>query len=62
MIPFRVFDKENKTTWIVLNYHSNTEKYLVAREDDSSKDGDLNLISAEELSKLRLVDFYDENE
>lgn len=64
MVPFRVFDRENKTTWIVLNYHPGKDggQYLVAREDDSSQDGELSLLSAEDISKFRLVDFYDDQE
>mgnify|MGYP005610809551 CR=1 FL=1 len=64
MVPFRVFDRENKITWIVLNYHpgQNGGQYLVAREDDSNQDGEMSVLSADEISKYRLVDFYEEQE
>jgi hypothetical protein len=67
MTPFKVFDKKNKTTWVVLNYHparaqENGGTYLVAREDDSNKDGELCLINAEELCKFKWVDFFEHRE
>lgn len=67
MVPFRVFDRENKEMWIVLNYHPGTAPgdygtYLVAREDDSEKDGEIGVIDAAELKRFRLVDFLDEGD
>jgi hypothetical protein len=63
MVPFRVFDKENKEMWVVLNFHphSNGEgSYLAAREDDSERDGELMIVPASQLAKFRLVDFLEE--
>ena len=64
MVPFRVFDRNNKTTWIVLNHQPGNEggTYLVAREDDSERDGEMSILSASEISGFRLVDFYDEQD
>lgn len=61
MIPFRVFDRQNKVTWIVINYHPGEKggTYLVSREDDSDEDGQLTLIPASEMPSFRLVDFYE---
>ena len=57
MLPFRVYDREEKTTWLILNYHpsANEGLYLAAREDDSPEDGELRLIDATKLSKLRMA-------
>jgi hypothetical protein len=65
MIPFRVFDREAKVTWLVINYHQNAStsgEYLVAREDDSDQDGELKVIPADELTKFRMIDFLDEEQ
>jgi hypothetical protein len=69
MVPFRVFDRENKDWWIVLNYHpgggpDGAGSYLVAREDDedNERDGQMQLIAAKDLSKFKLVDFLEEQE
>lgn len=66
MIPFRVFDREKKITWIVLNFQPGSAEhagqYLVAREDDSQHDGTIKLLSLEEMCKLRLVDFYEDQD
>ena len=67
MVPFRVFDREKKEMWVVLNYHSgaaasNEGTYLLAREDDSDQDGELTIVSAQEMIKFRLVDFLDEGD
>jgi hypothetical protein len=64
MVPFRVFDRENKEMWVVLNYHANSGgdgSYLVAREDDSDRDGELVIIPATQIAKYRLVDFLEED-
>lgn len=62
MVPFRVFDKENKEMWVILNYHQSGGEgsYLAAREDDTEKDGELAIIPAGQLAKFRLVDFLEE--
>lgn len=64
MVPFRVFNRENKEMWIVLNYHpgAGNGTYLLAREDDSEADGEMRLCKADELAKYKLVDFLDEAE
>lgn len=64
MIPFKLFDKNEKITWIVLNYQ-NTGKdgqYLIAREDDSDLDGEIKIVSAEELTNWKLLGFVQEHE
>jgi len=64
MVPFRVYDREKKEMWIVLNFHPNQNggSYLVAREDDSDADGEMRIVEAEKLKGFRLVDFLDEAE
>ncbi len=65
MVPFRVFDKERKEMWIVLNYHPGGQdggSYLLAREDDSDADGEMRLLPTKDMDKLRLVDFLDETD
>lgn len=64
MLPFRVFDRDNKITWLILNFHPNTAggKYLAAREDDSNQDGELSLINAADMAKFRMVGFVDDHE
>ena len=61
MVPFRVFDVENKQLWIVLNYHpgDNGGKYLVAKEEDGDGDGYMEIIESEKIKQFRLVDFLD---
>lgn len=66
MVPFRVYDRENKETWVVLNYHpgtaANTDgSYLLARENDTEKDGELAILSANQVARFRLVDFLEED-
>jgi hypothetical protein len=62
MVPFRVFDRDKKEMWIVLNFQPAGEggHYLVAKEDDSEDDGIMKLIPAKDFVKFRLVDFLDE--
>ena len=65
MMPFRVFNRENKEMWVVLNYHPGSAPgdngtYLLAREDDAERDGEMSLVTADQLSKFRLVDFLEE--
>lgn len=62
MVPFRVYDRTNREMWIVLNYHSKDDSYLVAREDDSESDGDMQIMTSSNLAKLKLVDFLEESE
>lgn len=65
MMPFRVFDRENKEMWVVLNYHPGTSPadngtYLLAREDDAERDGEMAVMAADKVAKFRLVDFLEE--
>jgi hypothetical protein len=67
MMPFRVFDRENKEMWVVLNYHPGTApgdhcSYLLAREDDNERDGEMATLAAAQLAKFRLVDFLEEGD
>jgi len=64
MVPFRVFDLEQKEMWIVLNYQPGSEggQYLLALEEDGERDGELRLVTPQSFTKLRLVDFLDEAE
>jgi hypothetical protein len=62
MVPFRVYDKAAREMWIVLNYHSKEDSYLLAREDDSDADGEMKIVTSREMTKFKLVDFLDEAE
>lgn len=67
MVPFRVFDRENKQTWIVINYHPATDagsqgSYLMAQDDDSELDGKLKIITADDFVNFKFVDFIEEIE
>ncbi|MGE0173034.1 MAG: hypothetical protein AB7T49_09625 [Oligoflexales bacterium] len=64
MIPFRVFDRSTKHMWQIINYHPDNSggHYLAAREDDGDNDGDIELIPAQNLKKMKFVDFIDEVE
>jgi hypothetical protein len=63
MVPFRVFDREKKQMWQIINYHPDTlsgGSYLATREDDSEADGDMEIIPARQLVNFKFVDFLDE--
>jgi len=64
MIPFRVYDRDKREMWIVLNYQNGDGmgNYLVAKEDETEADGEMKIISPQELTKLKLVDFLEEAE
>jgi hypothetical protein len=62
LVPFRVYDRANREMWIVLNYHSKEDAYLLAKEDDTEADGEMTIISSAAMSKFKLVDFLDEAE
>ena len=62
MVPFRVYDKAAREMWIVLNYHSKEDSYLLAREDDSDADGEMKIVTSREMTKFKLVDVLDEAE
>jgi hypothetical protein len=61
MVPFRVFDRDNKEMWIVLNYQTDGT-YLIAREADDERDGEMRQVNTKELVNYRLVDFLDDGE
>ena len=65
MVPFRVFDRDKKHMWQVINYHPDPATgggYLATREDDSDSDGDMQIIPAFEMVKMKFVDFLEEPE
>jgi hypothetical protein len=65
MLPFRVFDKEKKQMWQVINYHpgaGSEGSYLATKEDDDTTDGDMLIIPAKELVTFKFVDFLEEAE
>lgn len=64
MVPFRVYDRDNKITWVIINYHPDYQggTYLAARDDDTDKDRELSLLSVADVAKLRMVDFLDESD
>lgn len=62
MIPFKVYDRKNKVTWVVLNYHAATDKYLAAREDETKNDGDIHLIDAADITHFRMIGFVDSHD
>lgn len=60
MLPFKIFDKKTKTTWLILNYQPGIKSsgtFLAAREDDSSRDGELTLLTLEEVVGCRMLEF-----
>ena len=64
MQVFKVYDPEEKVTWLILNFHSshNGGSYLAAREEDSNKDGDLSLLSIEKIAKCQFLEFLRDDE
>jgi hypothetical protein len=62
MLPFRVYDREKKEMWVVINYHPEQTAYLAAREDDTEIDGLMRMLPVNELTKMRLVDFLEDSE
>lgn len=65
MIPFRIFDRDKKELWIVLNFEPMQKggRYLAAREDDTSDlDGSLGFISSDDLDKYKFVEFITQEE
>ena len=59
MTPFRVFDKKEKASWVLLQFipDGGDGKFLVAREDESGKDGELLIKETKEVLKFRFVEF-----
>lgn len=64
MLPFKVFDRDNKITWVIINFHPSQDggEYLAAREDDSNHDGEIHLIKSADMKKFRMVGFLEEQE
>ena len=62
MIPFRVYSKEEKTTWVVVNHNpgSNGGTYLAYREDHEDLDGVLEHVTSERLLGMKMVNFIEE--
>lgn len=64
MIPFRVYSKEEKTTWVIVNHNPgpNGGTYLGYREDHEELDGLLEHIDANKLIGLKMVGFIEESD
>jgi hypothetical protein len=64
MIPFRVYSKEEKTTWVVVNHNpgANGGTYLAYREDHEELDGVLELVATDQLLGMKMVNFIEEAE
>lgn len=66
MVPFRVFDREKKQMWQIINYHPGSAgsegSYLATKEDDDASDGDMRIIPSDELAGFKFVDFLEEVE
>jgi hypothetical protein len=64
MVPFRMFDRESKQMWQVINYHQgeNGGHYLASREDDTEDDGNLNILAVADLVGFKFVEFVEESE
>ena len=64
MVPFRVFDRDQKQMWQIINYHpdSNGGSYLATREDDSEQDGDMKIIPAKTIEGFKFIEFVEESD
>ena len=64
MLPFKIFDRDQKTTWVILNYHPDADggSYLGARDDDSDQDGEIVLLTLEQVMKCKMVGFVEDPE
>ena len=64
MQVFKVYDPEEKVTWLILNFHPSNDggSYLAAREEDSHQDGYLSLLSVEKISKCQFLEFLRDDE
>ena len=62
MVPFKVFDRQNKQIWLVLNYHPDSKggKYLAALENDEDTDGEMQIIDSAQLVKFKFLEFLEE--
>lgn len=61
MIPFRVFNRDKKEMWIVLNFQPGSDGggYLASRQVDSDAEGELALIPAKDFLKYRFEGFIE---
>ena len=59
MVPFRVFDKEAKQLWLVVNYHASSDTYLMAQEDDAERDYALVRVESAKMEQYRFIDFVE---
>lgn len=67
MVPFRVYNREKKEMWVVVNQlvaeKSGQTRFLCAKEDNDAKtDGIMKVFTEKDLLKLRFVDFIDDTE
>ncbi|MBP9707060.1 MAG: hypothetical protein KBD78_05405 [Oligoflexales bacterium] len=66
MIPFRLFNRDKKEMWMVvekLPAKDQKGRFLCAKEDeDAQKDGVLKIFDEDELLKMRFVDFLEESD
>ena len=63
MIPFRIFHREKKEMFIVINYQDVAGgNYLAARQSDSDSEGELLLIASQDLKKYRFEGFVEQPE
>ena len=63
MQPFRVHDRKEKTTWVIINYHESKGTYLAYRQqDDSDDDGILIELDVDNVKGCRMIDFMTEAE
>jgi hypothetical protein len=63
MLPFRVHDRKEKTTWVIINFHDSKGSYLAYRQqDDSDDDGIMVELSVDQVVGCRMIDFVAEGE
>jgi hypothetical protein len=63
MQPFRVHDRKEKTTWVIINFHPQKGTYLAYRQqDDSEDDGVLVELTVDQVTGCRMIDFMTEAE
>lgn len=64
MIPFRVFHREKKEMYIVINFQSDAQGggFLVSRQNDSDSEGEMLIIPTQEMKKYRFEGFIEQIE
>lgn len=64
MIPFRVFHREKKEMFIVINFHPDASGggYLVSRQTDSDTEGEMLIVPSQEMKKYRFEGFIEQIE